>query len=494
MNQHHPSPPSPPLKPNTQPAFQNPTGYNLSAERKAALVQLAAQYDFLVLADEVYQLLSFTDAPAPPAPLCYFDTPEVVAAGGRGGAAGHVLSIGSFAKILAPGLRLGWLQAAPAGKALLDRLFGCGQLDSSGALNPFVSGIVHTMIDSGAQGAHVEAVRGELTARARALGAALGAALPPAAAFRPPTGGYFIWIRLPPGMDGAALRALCEKGHRVLFQPGARFGTGLENFIRLSFSYYPAGDLAEGAARLGRGMAEMAALLAAGPAPAPPPAGPVLAVHGATGRLGRLILAAAAGGGFPGGAAACARGGAPPASARVVVDVSLPEGTEALLRALLDAPPPHPALVVGTTGALPAALLEAYGKKAVVALVANFSAGAPLLLKVAALLGGAPAGWHGEVVEVHHARKADAPSGTTKRVLAALAEAGVAPVGGAPGAPLPVHALRLGDEVGTHTVHLAGPGERLEVSHVVTRREVFAEGALRVAAWALEQKPGVYVK
>ncbi len=463
-------------------------------------MQLAAQYDFLVLADEVYQLLSFTDAPPPPPPLCYFDTPEVVAAGGLGGAAGHVLSIGSFAKILAPGLRLGWLQASPAGKALLDRLFNCGQLDSSGALNPFVSGIVHTMIDSGAQGAHVEAVRGELTSRARTLGAALATALPPGASFRAPTGGYFIWIQLPRGMDGAALRALCEKGHRVLFQPGARFGTGLENFIRLSFSYYPAGDLAEGAARLGRGVAEMAVVLAAGPPPAPAPAGaaaapPSLAVHGATGRLGRLVLAAAGAGGFAGGAAPCPRGAAPPPGTRVVVDVSLPSGTAALLAALLAAPPPHPALVVGTTGALPAPLLEAYAKRAPVAVFSNFSAGAPLLLKMlAAAGGGLPPGWHGEVVEVHHAGKADAPSGTAKRVLAVLAEAGVAPAGGERGAPLPVHTLRLGDAVGTHTVHLAGPGERLQVTHVATQRDVFAAGALRAAEWALAQQPGLYVK
>jgi hypothetical protein len=83
-----------------------------------------------------------------------------------------------------------------------------------------------------------------------------------------------------------------------------------------------------------------------------------LAVHGATGRLGRLILAAAAGGGFPGGAAACARGGAPPASARVVVDVSLPEGTEALRRVIDDALGSGVLVAVGEGRLTPAAVGE----------------------------------------------------------------------------------------------------------------------------------------
>jgi len=202
----------------TIPAYQNPTGYNLSEARKKHLCRLAAQYDFTVLADEVYQLLGFTDAPAPSPPLCYYDTAEHV---GASGAPGHVLSIGSFAKILAPGMRLGWLQTSPAGAPLLAKIFGCGQLDSSGAVNPVISGIVHAFIEGGHQEAHLAAVRSELTARANKLTTALTASLPPSAHFRAPSGGYFVWIRLPhPVMTGAALLEACVARHRVRFQPG----------------------------------------------------------------------------------------------------------------------------------------------------------------------------------------------------------------------------------------------------------------------------------
>lgn len=159
------------------PAFSNPTAVTMTHGRRQDLVRLAAAYDFTVLADEVYQLLSLlvshgeapvqrggrlrchvTVPPAPPRvqpdpaapaaaplppPLCYYDT------------TGHVISMGSFAKIAAPALRLGWFQFSEAGRPLLKRIYGCGQLDSSGGLNPVIAGLVERFIDSGDQDKHV---------------------------------------------------------------------------------------------------------------------------------------------------------------------------------------------------------------------------------------------------------------------------------------------------------------------------------------------------
>lgn len=193
-----------------------------------------------------------------------------------------------------------------------------------------------------------------------------------------------------------------------------------------------------------------------------------VAVHGATGRLGRLI-AAEAGGRYAG---PVGRQGAVP-DCDVVIDVSTPEGLAALLPRLTGQP-----LVVGTTGDLPD--LSAYAARAPVAVVANFSAGVPVLLDLAREAVARLPGWHVEVVEAHHAAKRDAPSGTAKRLIEAI------------GQDVPAHSLRLGDTVGEHTVWLAGPGERIELKHVATRREVFAIGALRWADDLLGRAPGIY--
>jgi 4-hydroxy-tetrahydrodipicolinate reductase len=107
-----------------------------------------------------------------------------------------------------------------------------------------------------------------------------------------------------------------------------------------------------------------------------------------------------------------------------------------------------------------------------------------------------------EISETHHRMKADAPSGTAVRLLAALQEAKGAQsrvVHGRNGRPGPrpadeiaVHALRGGDVIGDHTVHFLGAGERLEFTHRATDRDLFVRGALRAAAAVVGKPPGCY--
>ncbi len=164
----------------------------------------------------------------------------------------------------------------------------------------------------------------------------------------------------------------------------------------------------------------------------------------------------------------------------VVIDVSSAEGLAALLPRLTDQP-----LVVGTTGALPEAALEAYAQRAPVAVVPNFSAGIPLLIELLQqAIASLPSGWDIEIIEAHHRTKKDAPSGTARRLVRAAEEAGAPPP--------PAHSLRVGDTVGEHTIWLSGPGERIELKHVATRRAVFAIGALRWARWLAAQPVGVH--
>ena len=198
---------------------------------------------------------------------------------------------------------------------------------------------------------------------------------------------------------------------------------------------------------------------------------PRVAICGARGRLGAQI-AAEAGDRFAG---SIDRTGPVPAC-DVVVDVSSAAGTAGLLPRLSGQP-----LVVGTTGALPMDALEAYARTAPVAIVPNFSVGVPLLTElVQQAVAALPEGWQIEVVEAHHIHKKDAPSGTAKRLVRATGRPDV-----------PTHSLRVGDTFGEHQVWLCGPGERIELKHVATRREVFAIGAMRWAAQLHGAAPGL---
>lgn len=225
----------------TIPSFQNPTAVTLPAERRAQLVALAEQYGFLIVADEVYQLLGYTAAPPPPL--------------ASHSASGHVLGIGSFSKILAPGLRLGWVQAAPQH---LQRLVGSGLVDSGGGVNPLVSAVVRGVLTSGAQQAYVAQLRAEYGRRIRVLDEALQTHLPQAQ-YAVPQGGFFFWLSLPEGVDTAAqlprARAL-----GVGYQPGRNFSSrgDLASQLRLSFAFYDEEALREAAVRLGQWYRQLA--------------------------------------------------------------------------------------------------------------------------------------------------------------------------------------------------------------------------------------------
>lgn len=218
----------------TIPTFQNPTGATLPAERRQRLVELSRQHNFLIVADEVYQLLHYTAAP--PLPLAHhIDTEQVI-------------SLGSFSKILAPGLRLGWIQAAPT---WITKLVEMGLVFSGGSLNHFTSNLVRSALELGLQQEYLAQLKATYQRRATALSAALHQYLPDVVTFAKPQGGFFIWAQLPADTDTAQLleRAVVNN---VAFQPGIRFSSqdGLRNYLRLSFAFYDEEELVEGVRRL----------------------------------------------------------------------------------------------------------------------------------------------------------------------------------------------------------------------------------------------------
>jgi 4-hydroxy-tetrahydrodipicolinate reductase len=256
-----------------------------------------------------------------------------------------------------------------------------------------------------------------------------------------------------------------------------------------------------------------------------------IAVHGVAGRMGRHILelvlaepdarlSAAlehAGHAAVGADAGTLIGRAEPlgvsvgsdvasglSNADVVIDFSLPQGTAALLAQARAVPTPA---VVGTTGLDAAArkALDALAEVAPVVFAPNFSVGVNVLWALAEravkLVGD---DFDLEVIEIHHKHKVDAPSGTAVRLVEVAARArGLDPeratvagrsghVGARRRDEIGVHALRGGDVVGDHTLVLAGPGERLELTHRGQSREIYARGAVRAARWVVSQPAGLY--
>lgn len=184
--------------------------------------------------------------------------------------------------------------------------------------------------------------------------------------------------------------------------------------------------------------------------------------------------------------------------ADVVVDFALPHATADLIARL---GPGRIPLVSGVTGrdAAQRALLDTYAERAPVLWSSNFSLGVALLRRLVRQAAGA-VDWDLEVFELHHRRKADAPSGTALTLAEAAAAGRGLPWPDASRAPrgagvrttdeVGIAALRGGDVVGEHTVFLLGEGERVELTHRATDRTVFAHGALKAAAWLVGQAPG----
>jgi DNA-binding transcriptional MocR family regulator len=220
----------------TIPTFHNPTGHTLSAARREKLVQLSRKYNFLIVADEVYQLLAYTGMP--PAPLAKYTQ------------AATVLSLGSFSKILAPGLRLGWIQTHPD---LMKRLTTTGLINSGGGLNPFTSAIVQSAIELGLQEKQLSHLKKAYLQRKNALNSALRENLSDSdsVSFVESDGGFFTWLQLPQQVDAEKLLPEAHK-HDVSFAPGSFFSPrrDLKNYLRLSFAYYEESELVEGAKRL----------------------------------------------------------------------------------------------------------------------------------------------------------------------------------------------------------------------------------------------------
>ena len=229
----------------TIPTFQNPSGRTLSLESRQALVTLAAEHDLLVCEDDPYSLVRFAGEPLPAL--------HELAAGT------NVVYASSFSKIVAPGIRVGYLALPEDLVAPVEAL----ALESYHSPSMFVQAALFEFLDRGLLPAHLERVTDALRRRRDAMLRALERELPEGTRWNEPEGGYFLWLDLPPGVDADSLLALAGEAG-VTFVKGTDFyaGAGGEEAARLAFSFASVDEIDEGVSRLGRLVREAAAVAA----------------------------------------------------------------------------------------------------------------------------------------------------------------------------------------------------------------------------------------
>jgi len=215
----------------TVPSYNNPAGVTLSQERRAEVLQIAAQFGVLVLEDNPYGLLYF-DAPPPPALRSIEEE--------------GVIYLGTFSKTLAPGLRVGWVLAPPIVREKLILANEAAVLSPSS----FTQIIISEYLDSADWKGQIAIFRDAYRQRRDALISALEEHLPQLT-WTEPDGGFYVWLTLPENIDS---RAMLPKAVDALvaYTPGTAFfadGDGSRN-IRLSFSYPEPDFIREGIRRL----------------------------------------------------------------------------------------------------------------------------------------------------------------------------------------------------------------------------------------------------
>lgn len=216
--------------------FQNPTGVTLSTARRRGLLQLAQEYDFLILEDNPYGLISFGQDSVP-----HIKTMDEE---------GRVIYLGSFSKILAPGVRVGWVAASqPLIRQLVIAKQGTDLCGSTLGMK-----LVLESIRSGELEAHIDSLRILYRRRRDLMLQALSTYMPAEVHWTRPSGGFFIWLRIPSYIDTKAMLPFAVAEEKVAYVSGKGFhvdGSG-QNTIRLAFSEASETDIEEGIRRLAK--------------------------------------------------------------------------------------------------------------------------------------------------------------------------------------------------------------------------------------------------
>jgi 2-aminoadipate transaminase len=409
----------------TIPTFHNPTGITMSYKKRLELCNIP---NLTIFSDEVYQLLYFDEPPPPSLSLM----------------SENVISLGSFSKILAPSLRLGWIHTSDKYMKVLKE---CGIMDSSGGLNPITAAIVNKLMIEKHLDSNLLYLRQELKECCDSLYDGLKKNLPENIEIKKPIGGYFIWFKL-----GININKSDVKVHY-----GNKFSDNKEfnDYVRLSFSYYTPEELILGAERLGICYNNNI----------------IVGIQGSRGKFGSLILKELQ----QFYEIEIIEKDTENFNSQIIIDVSSPEGTINLINKLKDKNIP---LIIGTTGIKDNTKIKSYSNNAPVAYISNFTEGIPIIIDILQKYRMQDSKY--SITETHHTQKKDSPSGTAITLKNNINSSCI------------IKSIREGNVVGEHIVTIENDLESIEIKHTSKDRKVFAKNVLSYIPFLIPKKNGLY--
>ncbi|HEX6032542.1 MAG TPA: PLP-dependent aminotransferase family protein [Tepidiformaceae bacterium] len=226
------------------PTHQNPAGCTLPLARRERLVELAREHNTFVLEDDAYGELWFDENPPP----------SIFALSN----ADHGIKVSSFSKIIATGLRMGWVMGSPA---LISRV-AATRYDMGSS--PFQGRVIAELIRNGDLERHIQNLRGIYRRKRDRVEDALQRYCRDYCSWKQPQGGFFLWLELQPGLHSRDVAMAANEKGVIVGQGPQFFADGqATNHLRLAFSYVAMEDIEEGIHRLGEAMSEVAARSAA---------------------------------------------------------------------------------------------------------------------------------------------------------------------------------------------------------------------------------------
>jgi 2-aminoadipate transaminase len=221
-----------------------PTGYTTSLERRRRIIELATEYDFLVLEDAVYTDLRLSGGPVP-ASILSMD-PD-----------GRVIQSHSFSKVVAPGLRLGWMCGTPQAIGAL------GAVRQDLGVSQWTARVMAEFVSRGMLDRHIQTVLPVYRRKRDIAAAAMTRHCGPYVTFDVPDGGFYLWLRLSDDVPWEKVQASAASAG-VAFRPGERFmneatRADAGNYLRLSFSHVDEDELERGIAALGQAIRDSVA-------------------------------------------------------------------------------------------------------------------------------------------------------------------------------------------------------------------------------------------